>query len=78
MNSKSVVGGKKIEKIEARISYELKEALRRKWVDAGFASESEFLEMLIAVNVFGPAHVHSLLANRIHAVGGLSDKGSQV
>ena len=73
--SRAIIGSKKIEKIEARVSYELKEALRRRWVDAGFSSESEYLEMLVSVNLFGADHVHSVMARRLDAVGHLSDAG---
>ena len=73
--SRALIGGKKIDKIEARVSYELKEALRRKWVDEGFNSESEYLEMLVSVNVFGADHVQSVLDRRLRAVGLVSDKG---
>ena len=76
--SRAIIGSKKIEKIEARVSYELKEALRRRWVDQGFSSESEYLEMLVSVNLFGADHVHSVLSNRLRAVGLVSDKAEQV
>ena len=71
--SRSLVGGKKTAKLEARVSDELKEAVRRKWVDAGFGSESEYLETLAAVDVFGRDHVRMVMDRRIAAVCGVSD-----
>jgi hypothetical protein len=66
--SRALVGGKKIEKLEARVSYELKEAVRRKWLDAGFCSESEYLETLVSCDVFGSEHVRMLADQRIASV----------
>lgn len=73
MFSRAVIGGKKTEKLEARISEELKEAVRRKWHDLGFASESEWLETLVAVNVFGAEHVRMVQEQRLRRVCSVSD-----
>lgn len=71
--ARSVIGGKKNSKLEARVSDDLKEAVRRKWHDAGFESESEWLEMLAAVACFGAEHVRMVQEQRLARVGVLSD-----
>ena len=75
MTSRALIGGKKIEKIEARVSCELKEALRRRWMDTGYSSESEYLETLLSIELFGADHVESLILQRLRAVRHASDKG---
>lgn len=71
--ARAVIGGKKTSKLEARVSDDLKEAVRRKWHDAGFDSESEWLEMLAAVACFGADHVRMLQEQRLRRVIHLSD-----
>lgn len=73
--SRAIIGGKKIERMEARVSYELKEAARRRWVDAGYSSEAEYLETLVSVDVFGVDHVRSVMLQRLDAVGAVAGKG---
>ncbi|WP_225784692.1 hypothetical protein [Xenophilus sp. Marseille-Q4582] len=73
--ARSILGGKKTSKLEARISDEVKEAVRRRWVDLGFGSESEYLETLVTVDVFGKAHVRMVQERRLAMVGGASDTG---
>lgn len=73
--SRALIGGKKIERMEARVSYELKEAARRRWVDAGYSSEAEYLETLVSVDVFGVDHVRSVMLQRLDAVGTVAGKG---
>lgn len=73
--SRSIVGGKKTAKAELRVSDELKEAMRRKWMDAGFGSESEYLETLVTIDVFGFEHVRMLQEKRLRSVCGVSDNG---
>jgi len=75
MFSRSIVGGKKTAKMEARVSDELKEAVRRKWMDAGFNSESEYLETLVSCDVFGLKHVRMVMEKRIASVCGVSGIG---
>ncbi|WP_312463521.1 hypothetical protein [Comamonas sp.] len=72
--SRSLIGGKKTEKFEGRVSYDLKELARRKWSDDGFQSESEYIEFLVAVDVCGVDHVRSLIQQRYGRVFSLSDK----
>ncbi|MNS45100.1 hypothetical protein D3C72_775600 [compost metagenome] len=71
--SRSLIGGKKTEKMEFRLSDELKELARRKWNDDGFPSESEYLEFIVAVDVCGVEHVRSLIQQRYGRVFSLSD-----
>lgn len=73
MFAKAIIGGKKNSKLEARVSDDLKEAVRRKWNDAGFESESEWLEMLAAVACFGAEHVRMVQEQRLRRVSSLSD-----
>lgn len=71
--SRGIFGGKKTAKFEFRASDELKEAARRKWMDAGFQSESEYLETLVTIDVFGVEHMRMLLERRLRAVCPVSD-----
>lgn len=71
--ARSIIGGKKTAKLEARVSEDLKEELRRKWHDEGFSSESECLEMLVAVYLRGIDHIRSVQEERLTRVGRLSD-----
>ena len=73
MFARAVIGGKKTAKLEARVSDDLKEAVRRKWHDGGFESESEWLEMLAAVACFGTEHVRMVQEQRLRRVSLLSD-----
>jgi hypothetical protein len=74
MLSRSPIGGKKSARVEARVSEDLKEAIRRRWIDIGFASESEYIEFLTTVDCFGEGHVRMLHERRLSLVRTLSDK----
>jgi hypothetical protein len=74
MFSRSILGGKKSSKLEARVSDELKESVRRRWNDLGFSSESEYLEHLATIDCFGKEHVRMMLERRLGMVSGLSDR----
>lgn len=73
MFSRSILGGKKSSKLEARVSDELKEGVRRRWVDLQFSSESEYLEYLATVDCFGKGHVRMVQERRLGLVSSLSD-----
>lgn len=73
MFARATIGGKKTDKIEARVSDELKEAVRRQWMDGGFSSESEWLERLAAVACFGFEHVRMVEEQRLRRVCFVSD-----
>lgn len=55
--SRSTMGGKKTSKVEARVSEDLKFQLSRIWREAGYASESEFVEKVLSHVVYGPKAV---------------------
>lgn len=76
--ARAVIGGKKNSKLEARVSDDLKEAVRRKWVDDGFESESEWVEMVAAVACFGADHVRMVQEQRLRRVSSLSDAVSKM
>lgn len=71
--ARATIGGKKTEKIEARVSDELKEAFRRRWMDDGFSSASEWLEHVIAIACFGFEHVRMVQEQRLRRVSFVSD-----
>lgn len=73
MFARSILGGKKTSKLEARVSDDLKESVRRRWVDLQFSSESEYLEYLASVDCFGKGHVRMVLEKRLGMVSSLSD-----
>ena len=73
MFARSILGGKKTSKLEARVSDDLKESVRRRWVDLQFSSESEYLEYLASVDCFGKSHVRMVLEKRLGMVSSLSD-----
>ncbi len=73
MFARSILGGKKSSKLESRVSDELKEAVRRRWMDMRFSSESEYLEYLATVDCFGKSHVRMVMEARLGMVGVLSD-----
>lgn len=69
----SIDGGKKTAKLEGRCTDALKEAFRRKCMDAGFASESECLEKLAAIFAYGAEHVRMMEERKIQRVCFMSD-----
>ena len=71
--SRSIFGGKKQSKLEARVSDELAELVRRRWVDLGFQSQSEYLEYVVAVDVVGPEHIRMVTDRRLSMVCKTSD-----
>ena len=73
MLSRALIGGKKTEKFEARVSDELKEAARRRWADLGYRSESEYIEELVVVGIFGVEHLRSLMEQRLARISRSSD-----
>lgn len=69
--ARSVLGGKRTERIESRVTDELKDALRRRCNDLGM-TESDFIERLVAVSIFGVEHVQMVEEQRLRGVCGLS------
>ncbi len=74
--SRSPMGGKRTAKAEARIAEDTKEALRRKCHELGI-SESDYLDRLICVSLFGLDHVLNVERQRTTMVCGLSAHGLQ-
>lgn len=70
---RNIFGGKRTAKLEGRVSEELKEIVRRTWHDAGFESESEWLEMVTAIACLGAEHVRMLQEQRVRRVCFVSD-----
>ncbi|MET3514328.1 hypothetical protein ABIC63_002100 [Pseudacidovorax sp. 1753] len=71
--ARAILGGKKTCKVEARVSDEVKEAVRRRALDLGFSSESEYLETLVTVDCFGKKHVQMVRDRQIAMVCALAD-----
>ena len=69
--SHSVGGGKRTEKAEARINYQTKSDLQRKCHELGI-SESDYIDRLIHVSLYGIDHVLSLQQELTAKVCGLS------
>lgn len=75
MMARALIGGKKTEKLEARVSDEVKEAVRRRWTDLGYRSESEYLEEMVVIDIFGVEHLRSVLEQRFSRFSHSSDIG---
>lgn len=69
--ARSVVGGKRNSKAEARITDETKEDLRRRCNELGM-TESDYIDRLICVSLYGIDHVLNLEQQRTRMVVGLS------
>lgn len=65
------VGGKRSARIEARVTDELKMDLARKCHELGM-TESEFIDRLVAISLYGLDHVLSIERRRTELVCGLS------
>lgn len=72
MFARSILGGKKLARIESRVSDDLKEAVRRRWMDLGFESESQYVEYLATVDCFGKDHIRMVHERRLARVRSLS------
>ena len=71
--ARSVLGGKKRAKVDARVSDELKEGMLRRRIELGFASESEYVDYVLSVDVFGAEHVQMVHETRLALVRRMSD-----
>lgn len=71
MFARSSLGGNRTEKIESRVTHDMKLDLRRRCNDLGM-SESEYLERLVAVAIYGIDHVLECERTRTKMVCGLS------
>jgi hypothetical protein len=68
--SRSTLGGKKNSWVKGRVSDELKFDLARECHVLDM-SESEFIEKLLAIRLYGKAHVDSLQQQKLDRVAGL-------
>lgn len=73
--SRAILGGKKTRKLEARCSDELKEGVAMRFRALGFHSESEYLEYIATVDVFGIDHIRMVHDRRLAMVLASSDNG---
>lgn len=69
--ARSLSGAKRTAKVEARITDEMKFDLQRRCHELSM-SESDFLDRLIAMALYGFEHVRSLEQTRLEQVCGLS------
>ena len=69
--ARATLGGKRTERIESRVTDELKDELRRRCAALGM-TESDFIERLVAVTLYGVDHVQMVEQERLRAVCGLS------
>lgn len=67
--ARAAIGGKKTAEVKARTSDELKFALQRRCHQLG-VTESEYIDRLLAISLFGIEHVNSLEQERTRAVAG--------
>lgn len=70
----TVIGEKRSVKVEARVTDSLKFDLQRMCHDLGM-TESDFIDRLVQVRVYGIEHVQMMERKRIAMVCGLSDEG---
>lgn len=69
--ARSVLGGKRTDRIESRVTDEMKLDLRRRCNELGM-TESDYIERLVAVSLYGIEHVQMIEHERIRQVCGLS------
>lgn len=71
MFARSIGGQKRSSKIEARVTDELKFALQKRCHELSM-TESDYLDCLVNMAVFGYEHVRSVEQKRLELVSGLS------
>lgn len=76
MFARSTLGGKRTNKCEAKITDEMKFALERRAHELGMTI-SDYLERLLAVNLYGIDHVLNVERERTTKVIGLSADWTQ-
>jgi hypothetical protein len=69
--ARSMNGSKRTNRVEARVADELKFDLQRKCHELSM-SESDYIDRLLSVALYGFEHVRSMELQRIQAVCGLS------
>ena len=73
MFARAILGGKKVAKMEARVSDDLKEAAVPRLRELGFTTESQYLEFLVSVDCYGLEHVRMVHNAKFERVRTLSD-----
>ena len=69
--ARSVLGGKRTDRIEARVTDEMKIDLKRRCNQLGM-TESDYIERLVAVSLYGIEHVQMIERQRTEQVCGMS------
>jgi hypothetical protein len=69
--ARSLTGSKRTNRVEARVADELKFDLQKKCHELAM-SESDYIDRLLSVALYGFEHVRSMELHRIQAVCGLS------
>lgn len=71
--SRSSLGGKKSSEVRARVTDELKFSLQRRCNELGI-TESEYIDTLLSVSLYGEDKVLTAQRARVEAVAGLWNK----
>jgi hypothetical protein len=69
--ARTMTGAKRTAKVEARVTDDLKFALQRRCHELAM-SESDYIDRLVCVSLYGIEHVRSVELSRIEQVCGLS------
>jgi hypothetical protein len=72
--ARSLTGAKRTAKVEARVTDELKFDLQRRCHELSM-SESDYIDRLVSISLYGIEHVRSVELSRIEQVCGLSGLG---
>ena len=75
--ARTATGEKRSAKVEARVTDSLKFDLQRMCHELGM-TESDFIDRLVQVRVYGVEHVQSMELKRIEIVCGLSVEGQSI
>lgn len=71
--SRSAIGGKKNSEVKARVADETKDALQKRCAELGM-TESEYIDRLICISLFGMDAVLGREVQRVRDVAGLFHK----
>lgn len=74
--ARSMRGAKRTAKVEARVTDDLKFDLQRRCHELAM-SESDYIDRLVAISLYGIEHVRSVELSRIQQVCGLSAFNTQ-
>lgn len=76
MFARSMTGEKRTNRVESRVSDTLKFDLQRKCHELAM-SESDYIDRLLSLSLYGFEHVRSIELSRLEQVGGLSGIGGK-